>query len=218
MPQHRPLRQEIGDHGGAWQGGRLIRRKAPAMGDHAMEAEPGTGLGDHAEQIQPVALQRAERDENQRTILRRRREHAFIRLAQRPGIAKALRQGLSRKIEAADHLADLCIGRQAILQRPQGRQAPRGGMRGDYHGDGPHQQPGNGIAAAVALPAPFGRIITPAGEGWRHVRLAVDRQRIGHGDERQAEMPGNQAARRFRLIGDDRIGLLITQHRRRLAA
>ncbi len=223
LRQHGPLRCEVGDPACAFlpePGGRCGIQPT-AMGDQQLHIEPPTGPGDTAQQAVAVALQRAQRGEDERpcTVQRplqpgRHRQ----RLAQRAERMEVWRQGLPRKVEAVHRLADLQQRRQTVAQARASGQAERPAIALDHLGMRPHQPIVDAAAVPVELLAPVRGPVAPGHHRQRHQRLAVERQGAGDGNEWQPEVLGQQRTGRLHLVGQHRLHFQRPQHGRRLAA
>jgi hypothetical protein len=80
--------------------------------------------------------------------------------------------------------------------------------------DPPHEQVGDSIGSLVPPLAPLAGIIRPADIRRRNTGLPVDWQSRSDADPGQAEMLGNQSARRLKLVCKDGIGANVTKRGR----
>ena len=141
----------------------------------------GAGADDPLEQAETSSLQGAQRGEDERPARRQRylQRRLFLGATQWPDGVELRRRLLPWEVEGGGGLADLRVGRQALVQRLARRQAEALGVPGDHPRVRTHQQVVDLAAAPIEVLALRRIGVAPGHHRQRQARLAVDRQCAG---------------------------------------
>ncbi len=143
---------------------------------------------------------------------------ASRRRTQRAYLVEVGRRRTAGKVEARQTLAQLQIGREAVIQGTPLAKTESLGLALDHLALAAHDQVEHLGGALDDLPLSLTRGIGEGQGGQRQVGFAIHRHGARQGGIGQAEMVPEQAAGRLHLIGDQAIDAQVTQGGRAFAA